>query len=90
MLKDGIPVAEQSVTEQPKLSRNMQHYTLILTVLDEWSEGPDPINRLVMLSHTINTIVLTIFFKLLLWLTSIQPYHILKVLKPLNFVQTNN
>ena len=50
MFEDGILVAEQSVTEQPKWSRDLQHSALAQTRLDGRSKRPDPINFLVMSS----------------------------------------
>ena len=81
MLKDRILVAEHSITQQLKWSHDLQHSTLAFTGLDGQSDEPDPINRLVMSSPSSYMIVPTVFFKLLLWQTSIQPYFILKVLE---------
>ena len=46
---------------------------------NELSKRPDPINQLVMSSLNTSMIVPTVFFKLLLWQTSAQPYFILKI-----------
>ena len=61
-----------------KWSSDLQQSTLALTGLDGWPKKANLINWLVMSGPMI---ILTIFFKLLLWQTSTQPYFILKVLE---------
>ena len=82
MLKDWILVTKQSLTQQPEWSTDLHHLTtLALTGLDSQSDSSDPINQLIKSSPNTYMIVATIFFKLLLWQTSTQPYLILKVLE---------
>ena len=81
MFEGRILIAEQSLTRQPNWSSDEQHSTLALTELDGWLERPDPINWLVISSHSTDMIVKTIFFKLLLCLTSSQPYVTLMILE---------
>ena len=57
MLADGVHVAKQSVTRQPKWSCNLQHSILGLTRLDGRLEMPDLINRLVMSNPSTNIII---------------------------------
>ena len=64
---------------EPKWSHDLQHSILALTKLDRQPLSLNPIKWLVMSSSSSYMIVPTVFFKLLLWLTSTQPYFILKV-----------
>ena len=81
MLEARILVAKRSMTRQPNWSHDLQYSTLALTKKDKQLEWPNPINQLAMSSSSTCMIVQTVFFKLLLWQTSIQPYFILKVLE---------
>ena len=73
-LGDGILVAEQSLIQQLKQLSDLQYSTLALTGLNRQSKRPNLISQLVMLSPSICMIVLTIFFKLLLWKTNTEPF----------------
>ena len=64
MLKDGILMAVLSVTWEPEWSRDMQHFTFVLTGLDGRSKMPDPINPSNLCT---NMVAPTIFFKLVFW-----------------------
>ena len=63
-----------------KLS-DLQHSILALTGLDEWSQKSNSIHQRIILSPSTYMIILTVFFNVLSWQTSTQPYFILKVLK---------
>ena len=65
MLQDVIIVAEQSLTGQPKWSRNLQHSNSAVTELGRLSKRFDPINLLIMLSPSTFMIVPIVFLKLL-------------------------
>ena len=78
MLQAGILAAEMLLTWQANLSSDLQHFTLGLTGSDRRSEKYDPINQLVLSNSGTYMIIPTIFFKFLLWQTSIKPYFYLK------------
>ena len=76
-----ILVTESVLDPSTDVVKWQQHSSLALTGLDEQSEKPDHINRLVLSNPSVYMIVPVVFFKLLFWPTNIQPYSILKVLE---------
>ena len=78
ILKNGMLVAEQSVTRQLKWSSDLQYSTLAYAGLNGRAERPNPIDQLVMSSPDICMIALTVACKLQ---TSNQTYFIFKVLE---------
>ena len=74
MLKGGILVAKQLLTQQPKSSSDLQRFALVLTGLNGRSERPSLNNRLLMSSPSTHVIIPTVFFKLLFWQTYTRPY----------------
>ena len=69
MLQDELLVAEQSVTWQPKWSRDPQNSILAITGADREAQS-DQLEGHMIFSN--------VFFKVLLWQTFTKPYSILK------------